>query len=243
MRSGPFRLPGVTSPQRTLLLGVGLALYGNVIALATYMTSVPEIGPVCEAVLGALVLATVGRAPGGLARLGLSSSGLGRSLWAGIAVGLLPGVILVIRAWQAGAFAPLFNADVPGPAFPGAIQLTGLFFGVALPEELAFRGLLHARLTAAFTYRKAMIIGSLCFAAWHLVVNLVTLSELGLGLNPILGLGMYFGQFAALAITGLIFGYLREWSGNLAGCVVAHWLADALLMSAFGWQISTPRAA
>jgi membrane protease YdiL (CAAX protease family) len=59
-------------------------------------------------------------------------------------------------------------------------------------------------------------------------------------LAPIAFLTLLFGQtlFATavaeeLAFRGLLqaFGVLRERSGNLAGCIVAHWVVDALLLA------------
>ena len=36
---------------------------------------------------------------------------------------------------------------------------------------------------------------------------------------------------AAVFVAGLLWSVLRERSGNLAGCVLAHWLVDVLLVA------------
>jgi uncharacterized protein len=243
MWSGPFRLPDVSSSRRAVVLGLGLALYGNVIAVVAYLMQAPPLGPLCETVMGVLVLATTARTPAGWARLGLTTNGLGSSLLAGLALGSLPAIVLVIRLLLPVSLASMLFSGRAGPTVPTYLQLIVLLLGVALPEELAFRGLLQTQLRAAFPPGKAIVIGGFCFASWHMVVNLVTLGELGLSTNDILSVGFYLGQFMLLVLTGLAFAFLRERSGNLTGCVAAHWLADALLMSTFGWPAAFSPAA
>jgi membrane protease YdiL (CAAX protease family) len=111
------------------------------------------------------------------------------------------------------------------------LVLVQLPFATALAEELAFRGLLQARLRAAFGPTRAILLGSLVFAAWHLVVNARTLLDTGLGTEPASAVLAYLVQNVAVFLGGLLFGLLRERSSNLAGCVVAHWLTDVLLLA------------
>jgi membrane protease YdiL (CAAX protease family) len=103
-------------------------------------------------------------------------------------------------------------------------------FATALSEEIAFRGLLQGRLRAAFGPRAAILISALAFAAWHAVVNARTLMEVNLGQYSGLAGLAYLGQGMAVLVGGLAFGLLRERSDNLAGCVLAHWIVDVLLI-------------
>src|SRR5207249_9560853 len=111
------------------------------------------------------------------------------------------------------------------------LVLVKIPFATALAEELAFRGLLQTRLRAAFGPLRAIVFGSLAFTAWHFVVSFNTLQDTNLTTNLMLAAPAYLVQNLAVFGGGLLFGTLRERSGNLAGCIVAHWLTDVLLVA------------
>jgi membrane protease YdiL (CAAX protease family) len=165
--------------------------------------------------------------------LGLGRRRLGRGLLWGTVVGLLGAI--PIRLFFA---FPLVSRDaIAQPEFEGLsrarlLWLVGgqFLFGSAVFEEVAFRGLLHAKLVRLLGAGPALLVGSGVFAAWHLVITWYNLrrSNLPRTLFPLL----YLGALAALFAGGLLFGLLRQSTGHLAGSIAAHWLMVANIVLA-----------
>lgn len=44
------------------------------------------------------------------------------------------------------------------------------------------------------------------------------------------------GGAIVTGLAGVAFGVLRERTGNLAGSIMAHWIADALMIAALWWM-------
>jgi len=172
--------------------------------------------------------------------LGLGRERLGRGLGWGLLVGLLGSV--PIRVFF--AFPIISQRAVSQPEFEGMswgrvpwIVSTRFLFGSALFEEIAFRGLLHAKLLRVLRPGPALLVNSGIFAAWHLVITWHNLkrSNLPRRLFPFL----YVGALAALFGGGLLFGLVRQATGHLAGAVLAHWLMVANIVFA----VARPRGA
>lgn len=215
-------------------LGVGIALYGNAFAVADWLTQLPLGGTVGGLLLG-LTAATLARraAPSWPTDLGLTGRGLGPSLVRGGLLGLvmgLPGLVYLL--WPGLSPVALEHTELVGLTWPGflALALLKIPFATALAEELAFRGLLQARLRAAFGPGQAILLGALIFTAWHFAVSFTTLQDTNLATEPGLAALSYLGQNLAVLAAGLVWGLLRERSGNLWGCVLSHWLVDVLLV-------------
>jgi membrane protease YdiL (CAAX protease family) len=101
--------------------------------------------------------------------------------------------------------------------------LTGQFLlSTAVFEEVAFRGVLHAKLVRLVGVRKALLIGSGLFSAWHAVITWHNLRQSNLPRR--LFAPLYGAAMVVLFGAGLIFGGLREGTGHLAGSILAHWL-------------------
>jgi membrane protease YdiL (CAAX protease family) len=165
--------------------------------------------------------------------LGLGQQGLGKGLLWGTVIGLLGAI--PIRLFF--AFPLVSREAVTQPEFQGLSRgrllwlVTGQFlFGSAIFEEVAFRGLLHAKLLRLMGAGPALLVNSGIFAAWHLVITWYNLrrSNLPRALFPLL----YCGALAALFAGGLLFGLLRQATGHLAGSIVAHWLMVANIVLA-----------
>ena len=106
---------------------------------------------------------------------------------------------------------------------------------VALPEEAAFRALLQRRLQHALSRhpRAANLLASLSFAAWHLTVNLHTLRRTNVVRGGIASFPLALvGGLTAVFAGGLVFGQLYQTTRGLLAPVLAHWLADALIVCA-----------
>jgi membrane protease YdiL (CAAX protease family) len=198
-----------------------------------------KLNPTCVA----LMLLYAARRPGGLAVVGLKREGLGKSLLGGLGLGL------------ALSGPPLFFFYKPilldTPMEYGPIQnltrrqlLKNLFVdtpvGIAVLEELAFRGLLQAALRKHLPPQWSIIGSSLGFAGWHLTVtatsaaqtNIANAARLPRFLRPFTQIIAVVGGMLTTGVAGLLFGWLRERTGNLGGPMLAHWLVDSLMIAA-----------
>jgi len=94
----------------------------------------------------------------------------------------------------------------------------GLPLGTAIPEELAFRGLVLGLLIRKLTPLRAALVTSAIFVAWHVVVQVQTLAVINFTspwlIVPAMGLA-----FAGVFAGGVIFALLRLRTRNLAAAV------------------------
>lgn len=114
-----------------------------------------------------------------------------------------------------------------------------------IPEELAFRGVLHANLSRRFGFRAVAVIGSVLFGLWHVA------SSLGLtigndGFSAVLGTGLFgqiagvMGAVAGTTVAGFVFTWLRHRGGSILAPIGLHWAlngAGALAALAV-WQVT-----
>ncbi len=216
-------------------LAIGLVLYGNFLGLVDSLTAPVLVRSVGAVALG-LGIVVVGLRRGLLTRLGLRRGNLWPSLGLGTAVGLimgLPGVIYLLF----GALVPLSAASgFHEPTHRGELALFvfgHLLIATALTEELAFRGLLQTMLKPAIGQRAALLVTACAWAAWHLAVNAHTLASLSAARSAAAVALAFLVQNLAVLAGGLLLGWLREKHDNLAGCILAHWIADILLVGSF----------
>jgi membrane protease YdiL (CAAX protease family) len=157
--------------------------------------------------------------------LGLARRGIHRSLvW-----GLLAGGLTAIPILLFFALPLVANRAVVHPGYTGISRgrllsmLAGqVLLSTAVFEEIAFRGVLHAKLVRVFGARRAVLAGSGLFAAWHAVIAWHNLHQAGL--SRTMRAVLYLGAMTALFVAGLILGSLRQMTGHVAGSIVAHWL-------------------
>jgi uncharacterized protein len=167
--------------------------------------------------------------------------GLGRSdVWAGLAYGAgACGVVLLVLI--VGAVIPATN----GFLHDSRAQITGgrLLFelGVsivlltAIPEELAFRGVLLGSALKLWGPWRASLITSVLFGLWHIAPTLGTMSDnhefkgvaASVGGEILLVLGAIAVTFAA----GLIFCWLRLRSRSLIAPIMAHAATNGLALT------------
>ncbi len=114
-----------------------------------------------------------------------------------------------------------------------------------IPEELAFRGVLHGALNRAWGFRGAALAGSLLFGLWHVATSL-GLTSSNIGFTRLFGggiLGMLAGVTMAVLATGtagFVFSWLRRRSGSLIAPIALHWSLNGLgaLAAALVWHLS-----
>jgi len=182
--------------------------------------------------------------------LGWAELGLGREHWrsglayALAAVGLVLAVIAVgaLLPWTRPMFLNNHYATLSGALVASMIIIP---LQTVIPEELAFRGVLHGALDRAWGFRGVAAAGSLLFGLWH-IANSLGLTSNNVGFTRILGGGVP-GMLAGIALAvvataaaGFVFTWLRRRSGSLIAPIALHWSLNGLgaLAAALVWHLS-----
>lgn len=179
------------------------------------------------AFLGLLILWAVRNERMPLPALGITSANAGQSALVGTALGVvvvLPVVLYFL--FPLGLSDGIGYEDAEEQTWAGFL-LWGLLnqpAGTAFFEEVLFRGVLLAKMTVAWGQRQALVASSLTFALWHLVINFRTIQDTDVASPAALAVLAQIVSLFGLFVGGLFLGLLRQRTGNLAGCIVFHWL-------------------
>jgi membrane protease YdiL (CAAX protease family) len=182
--------------------------------------------------------------------LGWAELGLGREHWKSGAVYAFSAVGLVVAVISVGVLLPLTRpmfmnnhyATISGALLASMIIIP---LQTVIPEELAFRGVLHGALSRAWGFRGVTLAGSLLFGLWHIATSL-GLTSSNVGLTRVFGGGV-FGMLAgvslavvATAAAGFVFSWLRQRSGSLLAPIALHWSLNGVgaLAAALVWHLS-----
>nr|WP_313776523.1 CPBP family intramembrane glutamic endopeptidase [Mycobacterium sp.] len=183
--------------------------------------------------------------------LGWSELGLGREHWrsgAGYAAAVV-GIVLTVIAvgallpWTRPMFMNNHYATLSGALIASMVIIP---LQTVIPEELAFRGVLHGALDRAWGVRGVAAAGSLLFGLWH-IASSFGLTSGNVGFSRILGGGVFgmvagvVGAVIATAAAGFIFTWLRRRSGSLIAPIALHWSLNGMgaLAAALVWHAST----
>ena len=183
--------------------------------------------------------------------LGWSELGLGREHWrsgagyAVAAVGLVGLVIAVgvLLPWTRPMFMNDRYATLSGALIASMIIIP---LQTVIPEELAFRGVLHGAMDRAWGFRGVAAAASLLFGLWHIATSF-GLTSGNVGLTNLVGGGV-FGMIAGVVLAvvatgaaGFVFTWLRRRSGSLIAPIALHWSLNGMgaLAAALVWQAST----
>jgi membrane protease YdiL (CAAX protease family) len=193
-----------------------------------------------------LVPYTAGQ-PGGLKGAGLHKKGWARSAAWGVPVGA--GLAAVSTFFFANPlvaderleYGPITRMSGGELALDLLVRVP---VSIAFFEELAFRGLLYGMLRRRVSKWKAIGISAGAFGLWHAGVTTISVMQTSLAsANKLPGFLQDYvvplgtaGGVLVTALAGVAFGLLRARTGNLAGSVVAHWLADGLMIGALWWM-------
>jgi len=179
--------------------------------------------------------------------------GLGREHWKSGLGYALAAVAVVAAAIAVGVLLPATRpmflnhryAQLWG--YSGAVIASMVIIPLqtVIPEELAFRGVLHGALHRAWGFRGVALAGSLLFGLWHVATSL-GLTSSNAGLTRVFGggvVGMAAGVTAAVLATGaagFVFSWLRRRSGSLIAPIALHWALNGLgaLAAALVWHLS-----
>ena len=183
--------------------------------------------------------------------LGWSELGLGRDQWRSGIWYALGAIVLVGTVITAGALLPwtrpMFMNDHYA-TISGALLASMIIIPLqtVIPEELAFRGVLHGALDRAWGFRGVAAAGSLLFGMWHIATSF-GLTSSNVGFTKLFGVGvvgMVAGVVMAVIATGaagFVFTWLRRRSGSLIAPIALHWSLNGLgaLAAALVWHLST----
>src|SRR5581483_158835 len=155
--------------------------------IAHFTTPWASIATVPAAALGLVVLL---RSRG----LGWAELGLGREHWkagAGYALAAVVLVVTVIAArallpWTRPMFMNNHYATLSGALIASMVLIP---LQTVIPEELAFRGVLHGTLDRIWGFRGVAAAGSLLFGLWHIATSL-GLTKGNVGLHRLFGVGL-----------------------------------------------------
>jgi membrane protease YdiL (CAAX protease family) len=225
-------------------IGVVVVVLALTNLIAHFTTPWASIATVPAAAVGLLVLV---RSRG----LGWAELGLGREHWkagAGYAAAAVAVVLSVIAIgtllpWTRPMFMNNNYATVSGALIASMIIIP---LQTVIPEELAFRGVLHGALNRAWGFRGVAAAGSLLFGMWHIATSL-GLTSSNVGFTRLFGgglLGTVAGVVLAVvatAVAGFVFTWLRRRSGSLIAPIALHWSLNGMgaLAAAVVWHLST----
>jgi membrane protease YdiL (CAAX protease family) len=182
--------------------------------------------------------------------LGWTELGLGREHWRSGLGYALAAVAVVGSVITVGVLLPMTRpmflnhhyATVSGALIASMIIIP---LQTVIPEELAFRGVLHGALSRAWGFRGVALMGSLLFGLWHVATSL-GLTSGNVGFTRLFGggtVGMLAGVTLAVLATGaagFVFSWLRRRSGSLIAPIALHWSLNGLgaLAAALVWHLS-----
>src|ERR1700758_5530069 len=183
--------------------------------------------------------------------LGWTELGLGRDHWKSGAAYALGAMALVAAVIATGVLLPATRPMFMNHHYAtlsGALVASMLIIPLqtVIPEELAFRGVLHGALSRAWGFRGVALAGSLLFGLWHIATSL-GLTSSNVGFTRLFGggaVGMLAGVTMAVIATGaggFVFSWTRRRSGSLIAPIALHWSLNGLgaLAAALVWHLST----
>jgi CAAX protease family protein len=167
--------------------------------------------------------------------------GLGRSdVWAGLAYGAgACGVVLLVLI--VAAVIPATNGFLhDSRAHIGGVRLlfelgVSIVLLTAIPEELAFRGVLLGSALKLWGPWRASLITSALFGLWHIAPTLGTMSDNHEFRGVAASIGgevlLVLGAIAVTSVAGLVFCWLRLRSKSLIAPIMAHAATNGLALT------------
>src|SRR6266481_5604051 len=166
---------------RVVVIASILVVFGNAAGVAADPNVVTVSWAAIAESAGTLLIVIVASRWCGLtwAEAGIGRTNLLRSSLIGAAIGLgLAAVLLLALEVGAQLGTPITYQPLRGVSIAAVLThaLVGLPLQTAIPEELAFRGLVLGLLMRKLTPLRATLVTSAIFVAWHVVVQVQTLA-------------------------------------------------------------------
>lgn len=224
-----------------IILAVFLAAYNNIVNFlpsALHARIYVILNLVCLAGLWFMARRYLGMSA---AEMGWS----GRGRWKSLLWGAAFTALVVIPFLIALRILPRIGLNIGRPQIEGMAQ-AGLWsrvlfripLGTVLFEEVIFRGIFYGYLERRGGPSRALWISSLFFSFWHIVPAYEVVSyNFRLGLN-LTGISYWIIGLAGAFCAGIFFALIRRRTGNIAGCLLAHYLINslALLIIYYCWR-------
>lgn len=168
-----------------------------------------------------------------LTDIGLTRNDLGRSMLYGLGLTAL----VIIPAFTIRSLLPSLGLTSTFVRLEGFSRaelwwrvLVRIPLGTGVFEEILFRGIFYGHLVRHHSPRRAVLISSLFFAFWHIMPALkVVLIDFKVRSLPLL-IGLWLVGLAGAFVAGVIFAWIRNRTGNIAGCLTAHILINDLFL-------------
>ena len=165
--------------------------------------------------------------------IGFTKKNLGKSLLYGLGVT----AVIVLPAFALRQLLPalgITGAIIRLEGFSGAELwwrvLVRIPLGTGLFEETLFRGIFYGYLVKHYSTRRAIFRSSLFFTFWHIMPALKVILVNFRVTSPMSLIGMWLVGLAGAYVAGLLFAWLRNRTGNIAGCLTAHILINDLFL-------------
>lgn len=178
---------------------------------------------------GALLVTAAARGSGlTWAELGLGGHAARRGLRDGVIAAAAAGTVIAVGALLPATAAFFNDGRYAAPLDAVVAAAVTIPLITVLPEELLFRGVLHAALARVGGARLQYAVGALAFGAWHLL-GATGLAANNAGLGAVLGSGASgellgaAGALVATSAAGAALIWLRRRSGSLIAPVSLHW--------------------
>lgn len=185
--------------------------------IAHFTTPWASIATVPAAAVGLVILV---RSRG----LGWAELGLSRQHWKSGLVYALAAVALVVAVISVGVLLPITRpmfmnhhyATISGAVIASMVMIP---LQTVIPEELAFRGVLHGALNRAWGFRGVAVAGSVLFGLWHIATSL-GLTSSNVGFTRLFGGGI-IGLVAGVMLAVLATGWPDSCSAGCDGAAAA----------------------
>jgi CAAX protease family protein len=211
---------------RCLLETVGVLVVFNIARSQGLLG--PPLVSACILTVGVTFVAW--RAAASLVELGLGREDLPAGLRYGLAAAGVVLVVLVLAAVVSATNGFLHDsrAEIDGGALVYEVIVPIALF-TAIPEELAFRGVLLGAARQLWGPWRAVLFTSALFGLWHIAPTLTSTSDnRGVGdASPVL---VVLAAVAATFVAGLLFGWLRLRSNSLIASMIAHAATNGLAL-------------
>lgn len=226
--------PGEQSVRTNLWVDSTVVDIVVVIAVLACANLVANFAPTSVAIgavpLGAILVLGYARVRGiRWADLGFSRRHLSRGAKHGLIAGLVT-VAVVTAVALMPTFQPAFLNERYGVNVGATLLAVFVLIPLqtVIPEEIAFRGVLHANLARRWGVKWVTIGSSFLFGLWH-IASSIGLSAGNVGFARIVGTGLP-GQIAGVAVAvvattvaGIVFSVLRSRGGSILAPIGLHW--------------------
>ncbi|HIW95994.1 MAG TPA: CPBP family intramembrane metalloprotease [Candidatus Corynebacterium gallistercoris] len=176
--------------------------------------------------------------------LGLSRGDARSGLRWGLGMAGVAAVVVAIALALPATRGFFFNESYASLRHAAIAALIIIPAQTVLPEELAFRGILHGSLLRLGGTKLVFVAGSVLFGLWHIASSL-HLTATNAGLTAFLGSGS-FAQWAGVGLAvmattaaGAGLTWLRHHTGSVLAPIGLHWALNAVgaVAAAIAWQI------